>query len=72
MKISDLDHPCKNTCSGWMQGYERGLYECREMIKEVEEFKKEIESLKRTIVCQNDTTSKVPNKSTDKNTSEDL
>lgn len=20
-----LDHPCKNTCSGWQQGYERGL-----------------------------------------------
>lgn len=20
----DLDHPCKGTCSGWKQGYERG------------------------------------------------
>lgn len=20
----DFDHPCKNTCSGWLQGYEKG------------------------------------------------
>lgn len=22
--MSDLDHPCKGTCSGWKQGYEKG------------------------------------------------
>lgn len=22
-----FDHPCKQTCSGWKQGYERGQYE---------------------------------------------
>ena len=22
-----LDHPCRNTCSGWKQGYEKGLAE---------------------------------------------
>ena len=23
----ELDHPCKQTCSGWQQGYERGMAE---------------------------------------------
>lgn len=23
--MSELDHPCKQTCSGWMQGYEQGM-----------------------------------------------
>ncbi len=23
-KNSELDHPCKATCSGWQQGYEKG------------------------------------------------
>lgn len=22
---ANLDHPCKQTCSGWKQGYERGV-----------------------------------------------
>lgn len=24
MNDPDLDHPCRDTCSGWKQGYERG------------------------------------------------
>jgi len=24
MKEKDFDHPCRDTCSGWKQGYERG------------------------------------------------
>jgi len=24
-----LDHPCRQTCSGWKQGYERGLSELK-------------------------------------------
>jgi hypothetical protein len=24
--LSELDHPCKETCSGWKQGYEKGLH----------------------------------------------
>lgn len=33
MKLSkeieaDFDHPCKQTCSGWRQGYEKGFAEC--------------------------------------------
>ncbi|TXH09408.1 MAG: hypothetical protein E6R04_08205 [Spirochaetes bacterium] len=23
-KIDSFDHPCKETCSGWKQGYEKG------------------------------------------------
>lgn len=23
--LEDLDHPCKQTCSGWKQGYENGV-----------------------------------------------
>ena len=26
-KLDDLDHPCRQTCSGWKQGYERGKRE---------------------------------------------
>lgn len=25
MSFENLDHPCKETCSGWKQGYEKGL-----------------------------------------------
>lgn len=24
-EAKELDHPCRDTCSGWAQGYERGL-----------------------------------------------
>lgn len=24
-----FDHPCRGTCSGWQQGYERGQYEAK-------------------------------------------
>lgn len=40
----DLDHPCKGTCSGWKQGYERGAEDahnqkwgCREEIEGLKE-----------------------------------
>jgi hypothetical protein len=26
--MTDLDHPCKQTCSGWEQGRERGYQQC--------------------------------------------
>lgn len=26
-KEQDFDHPCKETCSGWKQGYEKGKAE---------------------------------------------
>jgi len=48
MKLSDLDHPCKDTCSGWKQGYERGLTISR--LKEIRIY--ELESLlKRIRTC---------------------
>lgn len=27
MEIKNLDHPCKNTCSGWQQGFDKGYEE---------------------------------------------
>lgn len=24
-KLDELDHPCKHTCSGWKQGFEKGV-----------------------------------------------
>ena len=29
-KVFDLNHPCRATCSGWKQGYERGRAEAIE------------------------------------------
>lgn len=29
-----FDHPCKQTCSGWKQGYERGQSELAELRKD--------------------------------------
>ena len=26
-----FDHPCRQTCSGWKQGYERGQYETEKL-----------------------------------------
>lgn len=28
--MNDLDHPCRDTCSGWKQGYEKGAKTERE------------------------------------------
>lgn len=39
-----MDHPCKETCSGWQQGYDRGLEQFKksqnDLIKEREELRK--------------------------------
>jgi hypothetical protein len=39
----ELDHPCRDTCSGWKQGYEKGKDElqgkCEALEKERDEFK---------------------------------
>lgn len=31
-----LDHPCRETCSGWKQGRDRGLYDSQSRIVELE------------------------------------
>ncbi len=31
-----FDHPCRQTCSGWQQGRERGVFECESRAKELE------------------------------------
>ncbi len=33
-KGAELDHPCKETCSGWKQGFERGVSESDSLIAE--------------------------------------
>lgn len=32
----NLDHPCKQTCSGWKQGYERGVQEMQSKLDQAE------------------------------------
>lgn len=32
-KRIELDHPCKDTCSGWQQGFEKGLERAQEREK---------------------------------------
>lgn len=29
---ADVDHPCRETCSGWRQGRERGTYEAKQQL----------------------------------------
>jgi hypothetical protein len=31
--MAGFDHPCRRTCSGWQQGYERGFYEMNQASK---------------------------------------
>lgn len=31
----EFDHPCKQTCSGWQQGYERGKFDGTKAITEL-------------------------------------
>lgn len=33
-----IDHPCRETCSGWRQGFERGLFEAEEKIRTLKEI----------------------------------
>lgn len=51
---SELDHPCKDTCSGWQQGYDKGrtftLAECKEEIERLKAENKKIGALGRMAV----------------------
>jgi hypothetical protein len=33
--FTKLDHPCKNTCSGWRQGYDKGLSQMQEQADKI-------------------------------------
>lgn len=35
-----LDHPCKETCSGWKQGYDKGAAALDTALKEVDDVKR--------------------------------
>ena len=43
----NLDHPCKQTCSGWKQGYERGMSQAS---MEVEALKAQIKEANEIIM----------------------
>jgi hypothetical protein len=34
---SDLDHPCRDTCSGWKQGFEKGRASVQKAFEDVNE-----------------------------------
>lgn len=36
LNLNNLDHPCKETCSGWRQGFEKGAESQAERIKKLE------------------------------------
>lgn len=42
-----IDHPCKNSCSGWRQGYEKGKDEGKERL---EAIKEERDSIKASLL----------------------
>lgn len=33
MSLDDFDHPCRNSCSGWKQGYDRGRLDMKERLQ---------------------------------------
>lgn len=39
----EFDHPCKQTCSGWRQGFDRGLEQSAQRIEELEKLAKALE-----------------------------
>lgn len=45
----NLDHPCKETCSGWKQGFERGVESMSGVSKQRIRFAEEIAELKTII-----------------------
>lgn len=43
-----FDHPCRETCSGWRQGYERGLFEARREISQLKDICKRFDSASKS------------------------
>jgi hypothetical protein len=37
-KAREFDHPCRETCSGWKQGYERARAEAAELVALLQEW----------------------------------
>jgi hypothetical protein len=44
--MKDLDHPCRTTCSGWAQGFERGQ---SASIDKIDRLRKERDELDREL-----------------------
>jgi peptidoglycan hydrolase CwlO-like protein len=51
MNPDPFDHPCKETCSGWKQGYEKGLKKAEEQISELTEH---VARLEKTLYYERD------------------
>jgi len=45
-----FDHPCKQTCSGWEQGRERGMLESEEKIDLLKKQLKDLASTTKAII----------------------
>lgn len=66
MKINEtLDHPCKGTCSGWQQGYDRGISHFKnsqnevikrinDLVKENDDYRKFMEAMAVSCCAAND------------------
>lgn len=48
----EFNHPCKNTCSGWQQGFDRGLEQSAQRIAELEES---LETVRNTLKLRHET-----------------
>lgn len=45
----EFNHPCKNTCSGWQQGFDRGLEQSAQKIAELEAENKTLKKVQSII-----------------------
>lgn len=46
-----FDHPCKTTCSGWQQGYERGLIQFKKSQKDLIEERDKLRKAARESIA---------------------
>ena len=44
-ELSSLDHPCRDTCSGWKQGRERGIFNVKRGLMKIVNRQAEDEGL---------------------------
>lgn len=51
--LDKLDHPCRETCSGWKQGYERGVMAVKQELDAIKSQQlMETDDGKRTVRCE--------------------
>jgi hypothetical protein len=52
--MTDLDHPCKQTCSGWKQGFEAGAKESAELRAKLDSARLAMEHARNFLVNTHD------------------